>query len=795
DPLWSDPNIDFIGIDNYLPVADWRDGSTHADATGFPTVASPHDPAYLKAQVEGGEGYDWYYATPNDRDAQTRTPIIDSASGKDWVFRQKDIRNWWLSAHHDRPAGLEAATPTPWQPQSKPIWLTEIGCPAIEKGANQPNVFHDPKSSESFFPRYSSGARDDVAQRRTVETIIDYWSSGSGQNPVSNVYGAPMVDTARTHVWAWDARSFPAFPADTTLWADALNWDRGHWLNGRLGTAPSDGLVAHIMTDAGFAPDQWETHLWDTTIDGFAVERVMSVRDALDPLEHALGITGFESGGRIVFIGRRGRPVAALDAGSLVDTASDSEAVGLVEEVRAQETELPAAIQLTVLEPLGTYASVTVDARRPVDVGTGASRRVSSSTLPLALAPEMAQSLAEQWLHAALTRRARQSFALPPSALRFEPGDIISLEVAGGSGDRTVRIEAISDGAARSVASVSHDAAHLAAGPILRRKDYAGDSAVSGPPTFCFLDLPLLSSDDTDGALYAAAYAKPWDDGVALYRAPGTAGYALEGTITDPAGMGRTLSAWRSGPRAQWDRATTLDIIMPGRTLQSAPDLLVFDGANGFAIETAPEVWEVFQAADIELIGAGTYRLSRLLRAQLGTDPGLEVIPPEGVPTGARIIALDSTVHTQRVATDRIGVAANWRFGPANKAVSDSTYTSLVHTPAGVAARPYAPAQLRALRQTGGDIAISWTRRTRRGGDGWQLVDVPLGEDVEAYEIDIFDGPSVVRTIAAFGPGASYTAAQQLADFGALPPAVTLHVFQMSATIGRGAPREIHVEF
>jgi hypothetical protein len=32
DPLWADPNINFIGIDNYLPVSDWRDGENHADA-------------------------------------------------------------------------------------------------------------------------------------------------------------------------------------------------------------------------------------------------------------------------------------------------------------------------------------------------------------------------------------------------------------------------------------------------------------------------------------------------------------------------------------------------------------------------------------------------------------------------------------------------------------------------------------------------------------------------------------------------------------------------------------------
>jgi hypothetical protein len=32
DPLWSDANIDFIGIDNYMPLSDWRDGFDHADA-------------------------------------------------------------------------------------------------------------------------------------------------------------------------------------------------------------------------------------------------------------------------------------------------------------------------------------------------------------------------------------------------------------------------------------------------------------------------------------------------------------------------------------------------------------------------------------------------------------------------------------------------------------------------------------------------------------------------------------------------------------------------------------------
>ena len=109
DPLWSSANIDAIGIDVYWPLADWRDGRDHLDAVAG--AASIYDPAYLRSNVAGGEGFDWYYASDADRDAQIRTPITDG-SGKPWVFRYKDILSWWSNAHFDRPGGVESGTPT-----------------------------------------------------------------------------------------------------------------------------------------------------------------------------------------------------------------------------------------------------------------------------------------------------------------------------------------------------------------------------------------------------------------------------------------------------------------------------------------------------------------------------------------------------------------------------------------------------------------------------------------------------------------------------------------------------------
>ncbi|MGR3468561.1 MAG: baseplate multidomain protein megatron, partial [Shimia sp.] len=151
DPFWADEAVDFIGIDNYMPLSDWRDGRDHADAA---QARSIYDLDYLRANVEGGEGYDWFYASAADRAAQVRSPITDGAYGEDWIFRYKDLRNWWVHEHLERRGGVELTEPTAWVPQSKPFWFMEYGCAAIDKGTNQPNKFLDPKSSESAIPYF-----------------------------------------------------------------------------------------------------------------------------------------------------------------------------------------------------------------------------------------------------------------------------------------------------------------------------------------------------------------------------------------------------------------------------------------------------------------------------------------------------------------------------------------------------------------------------------------------------------------------------------------------------------------
>src|SRR6056297_37748 len=70
-------------------------------------------------------------------------------------------------------------------------------------------------------------------------------------NPVSEEYGGRMVGMARAHVWAWDARPFPAFPQNDEVWSDGANYDRGHWLNGRSSSRSLGSVVADICARAG----------------------------------------------------------------------------------------------------------------------------------------------------------------------------------------------------------------------------------------------------------------------------------------------------------------------------------------------------------------------------------------------------------------------------------------------------------------------------------------------------------------------------------------------------------------
>ena len=669
-------------------------------------------------------------------------------------------------------------------PQSKPVWFMELGCPAVDMGANQPNVFVDPKSSESDYPYFSGQTRDDAMQRAYLQAFHDAFNPASSGflanlNPTSSVYDAPMLDLSRLHVYCWDARPYPAFPNQVGTWGDCANWTLGHWITGRIASVTLVALLNQILSDYDF-PAGVTTGM-SGVLPGYVIDTIMSARDAIQPLELSFFFDSIESDGTIVF-----RPRANSATGltftpdSVVETRPNAD---LSTVTRAQETDLPVSAKVAYTSTADQYPAAIAEGRRIA----GRSQRVSQASLPLVLDPDAATQIADTWLFETWAAREKASFTLPPSQLALEPSDTVTL--VSGARSYTVRITDIGDHGARDIEAQSIDLDIYDPVPASTRPTTSPPPVPSGPPLIEMLDLPLQSDGDSDWAGYVAANKSPWPGTVAAWRSPDVAGFTLNTLMPTPATTGLTVDALPPGPTWRPDLANTLTVQLDSGSLASITRLQLLGGANQCAVENAPGVWELIQFQNATLVAPNRYALTTLLRGQSGTDP----VPLPTVPAGARFVLLDGSVLPVAMASGDVNTPFNWKIGPASRDIGDPSYLTLSHTFSGAGLIPYRPVQVAGSRNAAGDLTVTWLRRTRRDGDSWDPVDVPLAEDSESYEIDILSGTSIVASYTVGSPSLTYTVAQQTTDLGGPQPQITLSISQLSRAIGNGTPTVVTI--
>ncbi|RJL05607.1 host specificity protein [Paracoccus aestuarii] len=769
DPLWADANIDFIGIDNYMPLSDWRDGDDHLDASW----GRIDNIDYLKANVAGGEGHDWYYASDADRDAQVRTPITDGFYDEAWVWRYKDLKSWWQNQHFNRPGGLRDAEATDWVPGSKPVWFTEFGCAALDKATNQPNKFLDAMSSESMLPHYSNGTRDDAIQAAYVEATMAHWRDPEN-NPV-NADGVRMVDLDRAHVWCWDARPYPAFPGRQDLWSDGPAWDRGHWLNGRAGAVTLRAVVRDICRGAGLA--HVDVSRISGLVRGYALQGNETARAALQPLMLAHGFDAVERDGMLRFVSRDGlaRVVIGPD-----DLAVTGELSGF-ETVRQVEAANLGQLRLSHVAAGGDYAVATAEA----SLADADRRAVSESEFAMVLTRPEGRAIADRWIAEAELARDTARFALPPSRTDLGPGDVIVTRMPGQE-KRRWRIDRVERAGAVTVDAVRVDPGLYT--PRLSHHDQGGIGRYLPPmPVFpVIMDLPLLRGGEVPHAPWLAVSAHPWPRTVAAYGAADPeGGFALNRLMQRRALIGRTVTPLRRARPGVIDRGAPLRLRLLNDALQSVTQRALLSGANAMAIgDGTTDRWEVMQFAKAELVAPNLWEISGRLRGQAGTD----ALMPEAWPEGSLVVLLDGGITQLDLPPSARGQERFWRVGPAMRSPDDASYRALTTVARGIGLRPYAPCH---LRLQGRDL--SWTRRSRIDGDGWDGADIPLGEEVERYLLRLSQGGQMIAeaqplTTRWTVPDAVWSQLQ--------PGPLRVELAQMSQTFGRGpfARRDFDVQ-
>ncbi len=590
DKLWADENIDFIGIDNYMPLSDWRHEEEHLDAD-FQTV---YNLEYLESQIAGGEGYDWYYANEKERLEQKRRPIQDG-QGEDWIWRYKDIKNWWSNRHFHRPDGKRLSEPTPWVPCSKPIYFTEYGTAAMDLSTNQPNKFLDPKSSESCLAYFSTGAADPFMQVQYVLAHQRHWSKPEN-NPISPVYHDMMLNFEKSFFWCWDARPWPEFPGHEEKWSDAANYQTGHWLNGRVNSPCLANIIREICAPIG--NDNIDlSKLYGQAI-GVAFQGDESIREKLESLQRAYQFDVFIKDEKICFVSRGYQKSYLIDETQLIADKENQiwrlSQDGLV--------SAPARFEVQ-------YVSGEEDYQSEIAISNSLASRFNDCdvySLGFVLGKVEAANLARLCLTQAQTGRERLGFELSNEQI-VQIGDYVRFESLG---EQIYLVDHIEMGRSQKIEAFAIEAEKrpvAVANPVLNKGNI--------PPTMPWvelIDFPVSQEDEI--RVYASSQS--WSGALALSLQDIEDGEILQRSSQQtPSHMGLTLNelANADAGRRQNSRleiSVATDLLKIRKTKHG----LHYVFAIGDGVD-----WEFIGAEKILSLGEGKYALVDLYRGLFAT--------------------------------------------------------------------------------------------------------------------------------------------------------------------------------
>ena len=418
--------------------------------------------------------------------------------------------------------------------------------------------------------------------------------------------------------------------------------------------------------------------------------------------------------------------------------------------------------------------------KRPV-LADEKTHAVATSEVPIALTRVEGRQVVERWLTESRVARDTIRFALPPSMLSLGAGDVIALDGEQQEGQALYRIDRVEQGALQIAEAVRIDPEVYTPSDLVDEVESPKPFVASTPVFPLFLDLPLITGDENPPC---TAYCDHRATVAGLCRClsiPSESDYQLLDVVDARSIVGQTETAMAAAPMGQYDLGTPLRVKLLNGALSSVEEAALLSGANLAAIgDGSSGKWELFQFAKATLVDVDTYELSERLRGQFGSDGVMENSWPEG----SWFVLLNGLPEQIDLSRNLRLVGQSYRIGPARRSVDDPSFVERREAFSGNGLRPYAPVHLRAKTTQSGAQEIRWIRRTRIDGDGWDAPDVPLGEEVERYLIEVVKDGVVLREANTQQPVWIYPLSEQASD--GLTGSYEIRVSQVSATFGPG---------
>jgi len=508
-----------------------------------------------------------------------------------------------------------------------------------------------------------------------------------------------------------------------------------------------------------------------------------SIRSALEPLATAFQFDVIQSGYKIKFVPRGGASALTVPYEDLGATNSDTPDK-VFSQSREMDTQLPAKTTVSYL-----------DAEREYEVSEQSATRINTEAvneedveLAIVQSADEAAGVAEILQTRAWLERTSMSFTIPPTYLNLEPTDVITVDAKSAIHEVFIQeVDYTEDGRLEIRGVPNSSAIYVPNASGGQGGAPTGTIGVTGPSIFVPLDIPLVDEISQNSLGFIGAmtgYTNGWP-GATLFRSGDSGqtwtdiqGYAGKG------GIGTVFSTLSASDGYLIDQSE-ISVIMISGELESITLDQLLAGYN-YAAYGADGRWEIvrFQSAALQV--DGSYIVSDFLRGDKGTEwaTGLHE-------SGDWFILLDDPDNAFiSMATESIGLDRLYRGITQRASIESGDNVEFSYE--GVNLKPLSPVNAKATRDGAGDLTATFIRRSRLGSSWWgNGTQAPVGETTEAYEIDVINGSTVVRTIDSATPEFSYSATDQVTDFGSAQSSILFRIYQISAQVGRGYVREV----
>jgi hypothetical protein len=523
-------------------------------------------------------------------------------------------------------------------------------------------------------------------------------------------------------------------------------------------------------------------------INGYALDRQGTIAAYLGNLSNVFMFTAAESDWKLKFSSLTSTVEKIIPATDVGATSKKNDF--FLKETITQELEVPQAIAVAYFDPSLDYQKGVQLAKRMNDSVN--ARSINTIDISIAMSASLAAKVAEKLLMQVWTQRQVYEFALSYKHVSLDAGSVVqivdyngtvhTMRIAGADFgvDYVLKISAIGNG----ITSYLSDAA---AGEF---NGYQQDVVSIVAAIYSqFLDIVALRDSETaQPNIYLTAdsyHGSSWR-GAVLYEELTDGNYSAPELIMSTGVMGMATTALASGVTTVWDDTNTVTVSLSTDTdaLYSRTDIDVLNGANAALIGS-----EIVQFCNAVDNGNGTYTLSRLLRGRRGTEwaVGMHIAQEKFV------MLSSGGVYPHSIDVSKIGTSIDFKVVPVGGVTLEYADKTVAFSAENM--KPYSPVHVAAAKDGSNNLVVTWQRRGRVSA-GWNnLSDIPLGETLESYEVDILTTGGVFKR--TLGPVTSKTATylrgDQITDFGAGTTQIWIKVYQKSSVVGRGRASTTYV--